>query len=545
MRRYLPLSILATAAVIVLPAVLVAAAIPRGGVLLTLCSAAAAVALSLLLATVGAAAWKRAPRSRDLVFAELMLWGWARRCWTERRLSQARELYESARRAGPLVNIELLLGLSRLLEARDVYVHGHGQRVARHAVRIGRALGLSEREVARLRTAAEVHDVGKLHTPREVLNNPGRLSEQEYATIKRHAACGAEMLSVVGDPEIAAMVRHHHERIDGKGYPDGLAATAIPLGARIIAVADTFDAITSDRAYRRAGSQRHALKILAAEAGAQLDADAVAAFRQHYAGRRPVAWYAVGTAAAQRLLILLQAASGNLGAGFATVGGLLPALGAAGVLAVSAGSFRAAHSISPLGGVADDTAALLQPSQGAPAGSGGLGSGGAGTGGSLGGVGHRGPSGQPIARIGPRSLGGAPATTLGGATGGAGGAGAPGSPGGGSGIPDPAGGAGSAGGGGVTTSPGSSGSPLEAVHAPATPPLPIVPVGRAGGPGTPTTTPTVSTPAASTPAITTPSVSTPALTAPGVSAGPVKAPSVTVPSITVPSVTVPPVTLPR
>jgi hypothetical protein len=251
--RYLPLAIVATGLVIVLPAAVVAALVPRAGLAMTLVSAVAAIAISLILAVAGAALWKRQPRSRDVVFADLMLWCWVRRYWSERRLSQARELFESARRAGPRVNIELLLGLSRLLEARDSHIHGHSQRVARHAVRISRAMGLSEREVAMIRTAAEVHDVGKIYTPRAILNSPRPLTEAEFAAVKEHAARGAEMLTVVGDPEITAMVRHHHERIDGAGYPDGLAGSAIPLGARIIAVADTFDAITSDRPYRPAG----------------------------------------------------------------------------------------------------------------------------------------------------------------------------------------------------------------------------------------------------------------------------------------------------
>lgn len=286
--RYLPLAIVATGLVIVLPAAVVAALVPRAGLAMTLVSAVAAIAISLILAVAGAALWKRQPRSRDVVFADLMLWCWVRRYWSERRLSQARELFESARRAGPRVNIELLLGLSRLLEARDSHIHGHSQRVARYAVRISRAMGLSEREVAMIRTAAEVHDVGKIYTPRAILNSPRPLTEAEFAAVKEHAARGAEMLTVVGDHEITAMVRHHHERIDGAGYPDGLAGSAIPLGARIIAVADTFDAITSDRPYRPARSQKHALDILSAEAGAQLDAGAVAAFEQGYCARRSV-----------------------------------------------------------------------------------------------------------------------------------------------------------------------------------------------------------------------------------------------------------------
>jgi hypothetical protein len=200
MWRYLPLAVLTTGAVIVLPATLVASLLPRSGLLWMLASWLMAVVVSVAFAAAGAALWKRQPRSRDVVFSELMLWCWLRRCWNERRLSQARELFEAARKAGPNVNIELLVGLSRLLEARDVYVHGHGQRVSRHARRIARTLGLPAVEIAKISTAAMVHDVGKLYTPRAILNNPQRLSEAEFEVIKRHAADGAEMLGVVGDP---------------------------------------------------------------------------------------------------------------------------------------------------------------------------------------------------------------------------------------------------------------------------------------------------------------------------------------------------------
>ncbi len=194
--------------------------------------------------------WTRRPGSRDLVFAELMLWGWARRCWTERRLAQARALYDSVTKAGSTVSIELLEELSERLHARDAYTHGHNQRVARHAESIARAMHLSPTEVAKIRTAGAVHDVGKIYTPREILNNPGTLNDREYAIVKLHSGDGADMLEAAGDPEITAIVRHHHERVDGRGYPDGLLGSNIPLGARIIAVADTFDAITSNRPYR-------------------------------------------------------------------------------------------------------------------------------------------------------------------------------------------------------------------------------------------------------------------------------------------------------
>jgi HD-GYP domain-containing protein (c-di-GMP phosphodiesterase class II) len=325
---HLPLALLTTALVVLAPPAIVYAAVPRGGLLLIAASGLLAVALSVAIATAGAALWKRHPDSRDLVFADLLLWGWLRRSWADRRLSQARTLFDSARKSGPGISIELLTGLSRLLEARDPYTHGHGHRVAREAACIARAMHLHPVEVARIQTAAAVHDVGKLYTPREILNNPSRLSEAEYEVAKRHAAWGGRMLATVGDEEIAAMVRHHHERIDGSGYPDGLAGSEIPLGARIIAVADTFDAITSSRAYQAACTHKHALDVLASEAGTQLDPEVVAAFQNRYGDRRSVTGMALAAAAPGRLLAALQAAS-QAGAS------ILPGVGAAALLALS------------------------------------------------------------------------------------------------------------------------------------------------------------------------------------------------------------------
>ena len=176
-----------------------------------------------------------------------------------------------------------------------------------------------------MRTAAALHDVGKLQTPRDILNKPGRLTDEEFEVIRRHPGDGAAMAAGLGDPMVTAIIRHHHERLDGNGYPDGLAGEAIPLGARIIAVADTFDAMTSNRAYRRAASHKHALDVLRQEAGTQLDGDAVAAFGGYYRGRRTVAWSAFATAAPQRL--------------FAWLGGLSPGIsaGAAGAAALAIG----------------------------------------------------------------------------------------------------------------------------------------------------------------------------------------------------------------
>ncbi|HEV7938983.1 MAG TPA: HD-GYP domain-containing protein [Solirubrobacteraceae bacterium] len=335
--RYLPLVVLATASVVLLPAALVATVVPRGNSLLMVASAVSAVAISVVIASAEAALWTRRAGSRDLVFADLMLWGWLRRCWTERRLAQARALYDSARKAGPAVSIKLLEDLSKRLEARDAYTHGHNQRVARHAERIARAMHLSVTEIAKIRTAATVHDVGKIYTPREILNNPGRLTEREYAIVKLHAGDGADMLAAVGDPEITNMVRHHHERIDGHGYPGGLAGSDIPLGARIIAVADTFDAITSSRAYRSAGTHKKALDILSQQAGSQLDGAAVSAFLGCYSARRSVAWFAFATVVPQRLFAALQTASPVIGASTGAITSILPALGAAGLLTLSPG----------------------------------------------------------------------------------------------------------------------------------------------------------------------------------------------------------------
>lgn len=533
MWRYLPLAIATTSLVIAGPALAARAIAPGDGALSTVASAALAVAGSLTLAVAGAALWKRERRSRDVVFAELMLWGWARRWWTERRLSRAQELFDLARRAGPTVDVERLIGLSRLLQARDSHLHGHSRRVARHATRIAQAMGLSPEEVAKIRTAAEVHDVGKLYTPRAIANNPGRLSDGELAVVRLHVADGARMARALGDAQIAAIVRHHHERVDGGGYPDGLAGAAIPLGARIIAVADTYDAITSNRAYRKAASQKHALDVLAAEAGAQLDASVVAAFRRDCSARRPVTWTALGAAAAQRAIDALGSATSSLGGGAASVGSLAPALGAAGVLALSPGLFGESHATSPAGARA--TAALAQAAGAAPASrAGGQAPGGAGSGGLA--PGRRTAGGAPVARtLRPADgRGRTPRYT-----------GAPGA------SPTPsATGSSPAGGGSASARAAGEGSPSSAAPSSAPPSSPQPSGSGAPTPPAPPLTtpsaapPTVSTPTITTPSVSTPTISTPTVTTPSVGVGGVTVPSITVPSVTVPSVTIPSVTIP-
>jgi putative nucleotidyltransferase with HDIG domain len=330
---FLPLSVLATLAVVAGPVVVVAALVPRHGMLWEVLAVVLTVVGSLTIASVGASLWMRWPHSREVIFAELMLWGWVRRFHTERRLAHTRDLFESARESGSKVSIELLTQLSDLHQAVDPYLHGHSRRVASYAGRIAREMRLSPKEIATVETAALVHDIGKIYTPREILHKPDRLTDREFAIIKLHARDGAEILADAGDPQLTAIVRHHHERLDGNGYPDGIAAAQIPLGSRIIAVADTFDAITSTRPYRPPRSHKEALDILSNESGTQLDATVVTAFLACYAARRPVARSAFASAIAERLITAIKASSTSLTAG--SIAQTLPALGAAGVLAAS------------------------------------------------------------------------------------------------------------------------------------------------------------------------------------------------------------------
>jgi putative nucleotidyltransferase with HDIG domain len=308
-RRYVGHALGATLSVTLLPAAAVTALEMRGHVQSSAVALVLGAALSVLLAAVGTRLWARRPGSRDIVFSDLMLWGFMRRLRTERRLAEARGILGLT---GPGMQTpdldgehaaEVLEQLGAALEARDAYTHGHTKRVARHSHMIATAMGLPEEQITKVRTAAAVHDVGKARTPRSVINKPGRLNAVQEKLMRRHVVDGAKMAESIGDPEITAMVRHHHERLDGGGYPDRLAGEEIPLGARIIAVADTFDAMTSARAYRSAMRHSRALKILRSEAGAQLDSQAVAAFVQYYTGQRSVAWWAVWTTAPQRVAV--------------------------------------------------------------------------------------------------------------------------------------------------------------------------------------------------------------------------------------------------
>ena len=167
--------------------------------------------------------------------------------------------------------------LARAVDARDAYTGSHSQRVAELAARTARRLGLPDEEVELTRLAASLHDLGKLAIPEEILRKPGPLTEPERMVLERHPQIGFRMLESLGVDPVADWVLHHHERWDGSGYPDGLPGDQIPLGARIIFVADAYDAMTSERVYRRRVPRLQAIAELERCAGTQFDPGIVSA----------------------------------------------------------------------------------------------------------------------------------------------------------------------------------------------------------------------------------------------------------------------------
>jgi putative nucleotidyltransferase with HDIG domain len=163
------------------------------------------------------------------------------------------------------------------VDARDTYTGSHSERVADLAARIAQRLGCDDEQVELTRLAGSLHDLGKLAIPEEILRKPGPLTDAERLVLERHPQIGFRMLESLGVDPVAEWVLHHHERWDGVGYPDGLAGEDIPLGARIIFVADAFDAMTSDRVYRRRLSIDDALAELERCGGTQFDLTIVAA----------------------------------------------------------------------------------------------------------------------------------------------------------------------------------------------------------------------------------------------------------------------------
>lgn len=199
----------------------------------------------------------------------------------ERRQHYAETLTQEL--AAAIVNIRLndqmvsqieesVFALAEAVDKKSAWTAGHSHRVARYARRIGEAMGLSSEELEQLYRAGLLHDIGKIGTPGTILNKEGELLPGEYAELQRHPADGAEILARVNSfRPLIPIVRHHHEHFDGSGYPDGLAGEEIPLLARVMAVADAYDAMTSDRPYRAGMAHDEAIRRLLASAGRQFD----------------------------------------------------------------------------------------------------------------------------------------------------------------------------------------------------------------------------------------------------------------------------------
>lgn len=186
-------------------------------------------------------------------------------------------------RAGLIADLErtfttTLAALTSTVEAKDNYTAAHGEDVAGLAERVALRIGLTHTQARDVRFAAMLHDVGKIAVPSEILLKPGPLTDEEWVTMRSHAAVGGELVGRIGAfAHLAPAVRASHERWDGGGYPDGLAGEQIPLAARIIAACDTYDAIITDRPYRPARTPAQAREELRSVAGTQLDEHAVAA----------------------------------------------------------------------------------------------------------------------------------------------------------------------------------------------------------------------------------------------------------------------------
>lgn len=172
--------------------------------------------------------------------------------------------------------VSIVKVVAAAIDARDSYTHGHSARVAQLSLLIGKEIGLSPDELTDLEVACLFHDVGKIKTPDSILLKPDKLSPAEYKEMMSHVEYGATILSWAPSLEkYIPSTRHHHEWHNGKGYPDGLSGDNIPLFAAIIAIGDTFDAITSDRPYRKARSAEDALKEINRMSGIQFRPDLV------------------------------------------------------------------------------------------------------------------------------------------------------------------------------------------------------------------------------------------------------------------------------
>jgi putative two-component system response regulator len=181
----------------------------------------------------------------------------------------------------------ILIALSNAIEAKDAYTEGHAERVAHYAVEIGKKLGLPYDALRRLRLGGVLHDIGKIGVAEAILNKPGPLTDEEFAIMKRHPAIGDTICRPLKSlRDVLPIIRSHHERPDGSGYPDGLRGDDIPLEARIVCLADVYDALATTRSYKRAFSRDRCLEIVRADTAKGLfDPKVVEAFIAYFTER--------------------------------------------------------------------------------------------------------------------------------------------------------------------------------------------------------------------------------------------------------------------
>jgi putative two-component system response regulator len=184
-------------------------------------------------------------------------------------LARVRSLLKLKYRTDELERAEsVLFSLARSIESKDPYTHGHCERLSDYSVSLGTRIGLSPEEITALRRAGVVHDIGKVAVPDAILLKPGRLTEEEWDVIRRHPIIGERICEPLKSFRLVLpIIRHHHEKCNGTGYPDGLRGEAIPVGARILQIVDVFDALTTERPYKRALSIDEALTVMREEIG--------------------------------------------------------------------------------------------------------------------------------------------------------------------------------------------------------------------------------------------------------------------------------------
>jgi len=192
------------------------------------------------------------------------------------RAAENRRLYEELR----AIYRDTVRAFAAAIDIKDKYTQGHSERVGKYSEIIAREMGWSEDEVEGIQIAGYLHDIGKLIVDRDIINAPYNIDAKNSSELNRHPAAGYEILSPINHPyaDIPLMAKYHHERIDGRGYPDGLTDEQIPLGAKIVSLADSFDAMTTDRPYRRRRSFEDVVRDLRENSGKQFDGKVVAAF---------------------------------------------------------------------------------------------------------------------------------------------------------------------------------------------------------------------------------------------------------------------------